>query len=299
LERLPESTPPVYRGLTAASKGNFSISDVLTPHKALSPTLSHATVVCRLIGVLSEEQNGHAIISAHHSQICSTAIRRSSPLITKLLLVRHGESKHNVAQRFAGWTDSDLTDHGLAQAAMTAKRISDQFQIDALYSSPLRRARHTADLIGQATNREAIDDLGLREINFGHLENLTVGDAERLFPDVWLAAQNLEDLTFGWPGGETRRDFFGRVEDSFSSIFRKHPGQTVAVVAHGGVLGTYLANLLHSSPAMWRNYMLHNCSLTELDLHIEGTATLVVCNDTTHLPSAQSEFVVAGTKRTT
>ncbi|HUE75346.1 MAG TPA: histidine phosphatase family protein [Chloroflexota bacterium] len=213
------------------------------------------------------------------------------------MLVRHGESKHNVEQRFAGWTDSDLTDHGLAQAALTAKSISDRFQIDALYSSPLRRARHTADLIGHATNREPIDESGLREINFGQLENLTQADAERLFPQVWVAARNLADLSFGWPGGETRLEFFNRVEESFNSIFIRHPGQTVAVVAHGGVLGTYIANLLHRTPAMWRDYMLHNCSLTELDLHVEGRAMLVRCNDTTHLPATQTEFVVAGAER--
>ncbi len=72
---------------------------------------------------------------------------------TKLVLVRHGQTSHNVAGKVAGWTDSPLSEVGLAQAERLADFIAERYRLHGLYSSPLQRARLTAEAIGRGTGR--------------------------------------------------------------------------------------------------------------------------------------------------
>jgi broad specificity phosphatase PhoE len=195
---------------------------------------------------------------------------------TRLLLIRHGETASNVAGRLCGSTDSPLSAVGELQARHLARFLAETERIDALYSSPLQRARHTAEAIGERTGLTPVCLDDLRELDCGDCEDLTLDEIQRRFPDAW-ERNLLDDEAFGWPGGETRAAFYARTRHVFGEIADRHPLATVLVVSHGAVLSAYLAALLEGRPSAWPRYLLDNCSVSEVQ--IEGEiARLVRCN---------------------
>ncbi len=194
---------------------------------------------------------------------------------TRLILVRHGQTLHNVAGKVAGWTDSPLSDVGVAQAERLAVYLAARYRLDAVVSSPLQRARRTAEAIGRRAGLGPTDREDLKELNFGELENLTEAEISARHPGIWAASQVLDDHTFAWPGGESRAGFYLRVRRAFQEIVAAHPDQTVAVVSHGGVLGAYVADVAEGRPHLWRKYLAKNCAITEVLL--EGGLTSLAC----------------------
>jgi len=212
---------------------------------------------------------------------------------TRLILVRHGQTLHNVAGKVAGWTDSPLSEAGRAQAEVLAAHLAERHTLHALYSSPLQRARHTAETIGRRVGLEPIFRDDLKELNFGEMENLTEAEIAARHPDVWAAAQVLEDHSFAWPGGESRGAFYERVRRALQEIAAAHPDQTVAVVSHGGVVGSYVADALEGQPQLWRKYLARNCSVTEV--HAGNGRVAVTCfNDHSFLPDSGPDRLLAG-----
>jgi broad specificity phosphatase PhoE len=90
------------------------------------------------------------------------------------------------------------------------------------------------------------------------------------------------DLTFTFPGGEQRAQFFQRVGEAMEEIVERHPDQKVVVVAHGGTLRACLVHYLPAEFSQWWTYELENCSLTRLEV-IEERARLLVLDDRAHL----------------
>ena len=183
---------------------------------------------------------------------------------TRIVIIRHGQSVDNVAGRISGWTDSALTEVGHQQARRMAEHVGSRYQPTVVYASTLQRARHTAAPLVEHTGAPLIIRSNLRELHCGVAEGLTHEEVLERHAEVWAGAQIENDLSFGWPGGETRREFFGRVRGVFAEILANHAGETVAVVSHGGVISSFLAHLLEGNPAAWRRYQLHNCSVTEV-----------------------------------
>ncbi|MGI8477531.1 MAG: histidine phosphatase family protein [Thermomicrobiales bacterium] len=203
---------------------------------------------------------------------------------TSLYLVRHGRTRANVDQVLCGHTDLPLDDHGREQAALVAARIADAVEADALLTSPLRRAFSTAEAISALTGLTPQIVPDLIEMNFGiyegaHFETILEADPE-------LAARflDLDDGEVGWPEGDTRVGFHRRVVDAFSTILSGNHDRSVIVVAHGGVFGSYLAQIHGSSPNDWRGFQIKNCSITHLEVSIEHTAVHLI-NDVEHLAS--------------
>lgn len=196
---------------------------------------------------------------------------------TRLLLIRHGESTYNAEQRLAGWTDTPLSPQGICQAELVAVRIAGEADLDALYTSPLERARRTAEAIAARTGLVAnvVDEL--REWHLGDCEGLTNLEVEARYPGLLAGGQNREDLAWGWPGGESRSAFYARAVRTVGAIAAAHPGQTVAVVSHSAVLSSYLAYALDGVPGAWTKYVLANCALTEVRVG-QGWSHLLRCN---------------------
>jgi probable phosphoglycerate mutase len=182
-----------------------------------------------------------------------------------LLLVRHAETVDNVAERLAGWTDSELSPRGEAQVALLAEHFNRAHgHTAALYASPLIRARRTAEAIGALTGREPVYDPDLREMHFGEVDGLLLEEVRERHADLLVGDQDADDEAFGWPGGESRAQFQARVEGVIDRIAAAHPGEHVAIVTHGGVISTFRA-LLHGQPAAaWRHWLVGNASLTEV-----------------------------------
>jgi broad specificity phosphatase PhoE len=217
-------------------------------------------------------------------------------LPTRLILVRHGQTEHNVAGKIAGWTDSPLSATGVAQAESVAEHVAASYALDVLYSSPLQRARDTARAIGRRVGLGPVVRNDLKELNFGDLENTTEAEIARVLPEAWLASRDLADYDFAWPNGERRGDFFDRVRLAFASIVAAHPGKTVGVVAHGAVLGSFLGGVAEGRPHLWQKYLVRNCSVSEVEARGE-TLTVVRLGDHSFLPDSAPDPLIQALAR--
>ena len=204
--------------------------------------------------------------------------------MTQLILVRHGQTIANIEGRWTGWSTTELSEVGYAQVRAVAQCLQDtEEDYVAIYTSPLPRASATATEIGSALNLQPIPVDGLREINFGDLDGITLEEMEERYPELYVRWQDKTDVNFVWPNGEMRADFFLRVAETCSDILSRHHEGSVVVVSHGGTLRSCLAHLLPSELAEWWTYQLDNCGLTRVAVE-DGQVQLIVLNDTTHLP---------------
>ncbi len=187
------------------------------------------------------------------------------PGAATLLLVRHAETVDNVEVRLSGWTDADLSARGEEQVRLLAEHFNREHgHVAALYSSPLLRARKTAEAIGQLTGHAPalLDDL--REMYFGELDGLPFEKLKEAYGHLLEADEDAELEDFVWPSGESRSGFAARVARVIDQVADGHAGAPVGVVTHGGVIATFLAQLHGESPAMWRKWVVPNASLTEV-----------------------------------
>lgn len=198
---------------------------------------------------------------------------------TRLLLIRHGESTDNVARRLSGWKDADLTPLGRLQAETMAAHVAERYQPAALYSSPLKRALFTARALGVLIDREPVLHDDLRELHFGELEGLTEEEITALYPGIWSAARDEHNLAFAWPRGEMRSTFFARGYRAITEIGERHVGQTVAIVAHGGVISAHIAQVMNGQPGTWRSYQVDNCAITVIDIDMTHQAVVTAWNE--------------------
>lgn len=203
---------------------------------------------------------------------------------TTLLLVRHGQTDSNLRGLLHGQADVPLTAHGVTQAERIATRLSRETGVAALYASPLQRAHHTARLIGAAIGHEPILHDGLMEISFGEVEGLTVPETWERYPHLRPATEDDHDLDLQWPGGESRRGFRERVRLALLELLARHWGETVVVVAHGGVISVGVNALLRQETLHWQRYQVGNCSLTQLIWDDPDLTPAIAClDDRAHL----------------
>jgi broad specificity phosphatase PhoE len=207
------------------------------------------------------------------------------PTATTLLLVRHAETDDNVSMRLSGWTDTDLSPRGESQIELLADHFNRQHgHIDALYSSPLIRARRTAEAIGALTGHEPILMDDLREMYFGELDGRPFEELREAYAQLLEADENSEVDDFVWPSGESRSGFTARVLRSTNEIARRHAGRAVGVVTHGGFIATLLTILHAESAARWRKWVVPNASLSEIVWDsLTHTGALLRHGDASHL----------------
>ncbi|WP_119156948.1 histidine phosphatase family protein [Caldimonas tepidiphila] len=200
--------------------------------------------------------------------------------VTRVIAIRHGETAWNVDTRIQGHLDIPLNDTGRWQARRMAAALADA-GIDAIYASDLSRAHATAQALADATGRPVVADTGLRERCFGSFEGRTFAEIEAQWPEEALRWRR-RDPEFGPPGGETLRGFFERVVATASRLAAAHPGQTVAMVAHGGVLDCLYRAASRVDLLAARTWQLGNASINRL-LYMPEGFTLVGWGDTMHL----------------
>jgi broad specificity phosphatase PhoE len=150
--------------------------------------------------------------------------------VTTILLARHGETDWNREGRFQGHADPPLNDTGRAQAARLAVELAD-VELAAVYSSPLRRALETAEVVAAAHDLTPIPLDALREVGVGSWQGLTRPEIETRFPDQfarWL------DYEQGWADGETYEEMSQRVVAALLELAVEHGGKQILAVTHGG-----------------------------------------------------------------
>ncbi|SDE84893.1 alpha-ribazole phosphatase [Sporomusa acidovorans] len=162
--------------------------------------------------------------------------------MTRLIIIRHGQTLWNLERKYQGHSDIALSDKGIKQAEAVAARLAKE-KIDAVYASDLSRACKTAEYIAARHNLKVNITPELREIKFGEWEGLTYDQITARWPGMlgklWTTPDELEI-----PGGESFHQLKERAYAAIQKIIKEHPGQTVAVVAHGGTIGTILCAVL-------------------------------------------------------
>jgi probable phosphoglycerate mutase len=194
----------------------------------------------------------------------------SPEAITRVILIRHGQTADTVDQRLSGRRETPLTPLGEAQAEHAAAQLARTYQLDALYTSPVGRARQTAAIIGEAVGRSPDPDPRLAEMHFGQIEGLTDLELKIRHPEIFSAAEDRRDLKFRWPGGESRLEFRARAQSVFEEIVTRHPGQTVGIVSHGGVISVILQNVAADQSLFWRGYLVGTCHMVEVEVAEAG-----------------------------
>lgn len=152
---------------------------------------------------------------------------------TTVIIVRHGQSTWNAANRWQGQGDPPLNDRGREQAGIVARRLLGE-PIAALYTSDQRRAAETAEIIGQTLGLHPQPDPRLRELDVGAWSGLTIEEIAERFPEQLAAWRNHEHIRPG--GGEMFREMQQRAAEALEEIAGAHPGQTVCLVTHGGIV---------------------------------------------------------------
>lgn len=209
-------------------------------------------------------------------------------MATRLILIRHGETDDNLAGRLAGWRESELTERGRSQARLVADYVATNDHPNAVYASPLRRAQETARALAQRLHLTVQSHPGLRELSFGDAEGLTLAELHERFAHVLARTENEDDVDAGWPGGETRREFYRRVQDAVAEIVAGHPEETVAIVTHGGVISSFLAHIAEGKATRWRQYQVANCSIAEVVVDA-GNHNITRWNHVDHLSDVSDE----------
>ena len=197
---------------------------------------------------------------------------------TRLLLIRHGHVDVGTPPRLCGSLDLPLSPLGreAVEALRAMCRCTDP--PDALYTSPLMRARDTAVVLGETWDLEPRVHEGLAEIHCGRLEGLRIEDIVRADPALWARNKAQADDDFAWPGGESYRQFRSRVLSALGSIATAHAGGRVAVVTHAGVVAQVSGAVQRRPAAVWELDRPDPLSLTEVLFRDGGARTVVVFN---------------------
>jgi len=193
-----------------------------------------------------------------------------------LYCVRHGESTYNAEGRVQGQSDVPLSERGRRQGEAVTAAMA-HLPIDAIYSSPLRRALETARAVAEPLGLEVQTDPRLMEVNAGIFQDKLRSDLERLHPEEF-ARWASGDTDFVIPGGESRRVLARRGLEAFEAI-RRADHQHVAVVAHGRLLVVTFQALMEF-PA---DVALQNGSITRISFDGNARAKLLSLNEVDHL----------------
>lgn len=188
-------------------------------------------------------------------------------MLTKLYLLRHGETDWNQKSIFQGQTDIDLNESGQNDARKAVEIFKD-IKINQIYSSDLKRAQNTALMISENKNLEIQIDKQLREISFGDWEGLKFKEIKNQFPKMITDWQQ-DPLHYSPPAGEKLIDFKKRIVNFFKKMIQKNKGDKILVVTHGGVIKVYLTAILAIDPQNFWQFQIDNGSLTEIKFYDE------------------------------
>ncbi len=208
---------------------------------------------------------------------------------TRIIAIRHGETAWNADSRIQGQRDVGLNATGRWQARRVGEALATE-EITAVYSSDLGRAHQTAQHISEATGIPVIPNEGLRERSFGIFEGKTFDEIHEHYPDH---AQNWRKRIPDWQppeGGESLLQLRERVRETMIELARRHPGEQIVVVAHGGVLDTLYRIATGQEVNSPRTWELPNGAINRLLWTPEGF-TLVGWSDTQHLDQDAADDV--------
>jgi probable phosphoglycerate mutase len=198
----------------------------------------------------------------------------SEPAVNTVYFVRHGQNPANVTREFSyKLVDYPLTDLGIRQAQQTAAYFAGR-PVDAVYSSPLKRARQTAEIIGAATGHGIKIVEEFREVNCGSLEGQPPTDALWALHDQIMRRWRDGEHDVGFPDGEDYHALVARARAGLEQITAGQHGQHIVVVTHGGIVGATIKDVCRDLDLdlVWR-VPNANCAVTEIEVQASGDET--------------------------
>lgn len=207
--------------------------------------------------------------------------------MTRLCLVRHGETDWNAGKRIQGHIDIPLSTMGHAQARAAGNALKDE-GFAAIYTSDLTRARQTAEATAHLAKIPLQLDPGFRERHYGVFQGLTYTECEARYPAAY-ACHKSRDPRFAPEGGESLLDFAGRLAQAFDTIVRRHPDETVAIFTHGGVLDIAYRQAAGRSLTAPRDFAIPNCGINWVEI-VSGCWDLLSWAERTHLDKSLDEL---------
>jgi len=208
---------------------------------------------------------------------------------TMIILVRHGECEGNIKGMFRGRTDFPLNERGLVQAQDLAQELKN-FPLKYIYTSPLSRARQTAEAIGKECGIEVKVEEQFNNIQLGSWEGRFKNEIAKLYPKEWeLWVNNPEELRV--ENMETLYDVQKRTKACLDSLASQHNGEVLTVVSHRAVLKPLIAACLNiASPYFWKIH-LDTASYSILSYKEGRGYCLIQLNQTKHLKEYVTEWV--------
>lgn len=195
----------------------------------------------------------------------------------QIFLVRHGETDWNLQGRCQGVTDVDLNDRGRRQAEEIAGYLNSE-KIHAIYSSDLKRALKTAEIIGGACNLQVTVDGDFRELDHGAFEGLTFADIRASYPD-FLKKWRTEPAALLIPGGERLVDVEKRTWKAMERIPRGHSSdKTVVVVSHNFPILAVLCRISGTPLDEYRSFRVDPCGLNRIGYDSEAGWSILRAN---------------------
>lgn len=204
--------------------------------------------------------------------------------LTKLFLIRHGQSVGNAEGRFGGHTQTPLSLLGQTQANLTAQALKKE-RITAIYSSDLRRAVQTAEPLATLMSLDIETASDFRERNVGVLEGLTFNEAEKKFPKDYNALV-YRDIHHVMTKGESYVQLLERTTKALNQLLEKHRGGRIAIFAHTGTICFMTLNILgaineKTTHTPW--LITSNCGINRFEFRPNNNIRVMSINDTRHL----------------
>ncbi len=213
--------------------------------------------------------------------------------ITKLYLIRHGQSAGNAEGRFGGHSPTPLSDLGKEQAELTAKILSKE-KIHAIYSSDLLRAVQTAQPLAKILDLPIIQSPDFRERHVGVLEGLTFEESKQKYPNDYYALIN-RNINHVITKGESYRQLLRRTNLALREIFEVHRGEKVVIFSHTGAICFITLQLLGAINRRTINtpwLVTSNCGINRFEIRGRNNVRVLAVNDTRHLhkPTGNDAF---------
>ena len=200
--------------------------------------------------------------------------------MTRLILVRHGRTEWNRVERFRGRADIKLDKVGIKQAEAAAARIAD-WQVSTLYSSPLRRASTTAEILARPLSLEVKLLPAIIDINYGKWQGLSPEEAAAKDGDLyskWMGSPH----KVKFPGGESLTAVRERAASAVDSLIALHPKETVVLVSHKVVCQVLILSLLDLDNSHFWQITQDVCAINIFEVR-GGIPSALSLNDTCHL----------------
>ncbi len=201
--------------------------------------------------------------------------------MTRLILIRHGQTVWNKIGRYQGQADIELSELGQQQAAQLGKWFP-YTDVKAVYASSLKRAMDTGKAVADRLGLEVVGCDELREIYFGDWEGLTYDEIHDGWPTEHEGLFNRPDITV-CPNGEGFAQVQERAVAKLQELLKKHEGETFVIAAHGGVNRTILCYALGLPVQYMWNIRQDNTAVNVISFYEGGKRTVDLMNSTSHL----------------